>query len=639
MRKQIKQLTTSIAVIGTALSIGIISITKAQNVGISATGVIPNADAGLDINFTDKGLLIPRVNLTSLTTFNPPITSGGNTTSLLVYNTNTTIGVGYYYWDGTKWVKLLVSGNPSDAWLTLGNTGTNPATHFIGTTDNTSLVFRTNNIERMRLHSSGQLSIGDNTPGGKLDVHQENNNDVARFITYGSTNNIRLRRTQGTKTSPSATSGANTILGRIYAEGYNGSGFTPAAAIEMSTDATGGTSSDMPGRIAFWTTPDGSGTLQERMRITNNGNVGIGTTNPVRMLHIQNTSGVTGAAVSVRTENYWSFIEGYSANNTSNQTNTFIGLRGRNTLNSPAYPQAGDFLSEFLGRDMIDGYTSSAFGGGGIHIVAEENFSNTAKGTQIRFTTTSIGSVIPTNKMIITANGNVGIGTMSPASPAILDVNSSNKGVIFPRIGLTSATDNASIPGVIDGIMVYNTATAGSGNNAITPGYYYWQNNRWNKFQTNGYAGVIFGVHNPTTPNHLTAIAPSTQYTGSYIDLPPGKWIVYIYELISPNDAGINNWDGSPFDKAIWVRCTLSNSDTFFSTSSDIIGPPLASGALVAPCGFGMVTGAIYIYNSSGSTKRYYLWANMNQYNTTCGAYNFAANYWGENQFFAVPAE
>ncbi len=162
----------------------------------------------------------------------------------------------------------------------------------------------------MRLHFSGQLSIGDNTPGGKLDVHQDASNDVARFTTYGSTNDIRLRRTQGTKASPTATGGANTILGRIFAEGYNGSGFTAAAAIEMSTDATGGTATDMPGRIAFWTTPDGSGTLQERMRITNNGNVGIGTTTPDHPLVVGPAGGGRWLVVNDVPDGRWGFSTG-----------------------------------------------------------------------------------------------------------------------------------------------------------------------------------------------------------------------------------------------------------------------------------------------------------------------------------------
>jgi microcystin-dependent protein len=147
-------------------------IMNAQNVGINATGVVPNGDAGLDVNFTDKGVLIPRVSLSSLTTYNPPITGGGPTNSMLIYNTNTTIGEGYYYWDGSRWVKLINNGGtPSDAWLTLGNAGTTPGTHFLGTTDNVDLVFKTNNTEKMRILAGGNVGIGTTSPLAQLHIN------------------------------------------------------------------------------------------------------------------------------------------------------------------------------------------------------------------------------------------------------------------------------------------------------------------------------------------------------------------------------------------------------------------------------------------------------------------------------------
>jgi hypothetical protein len=83
----------------------------------------------------------------------------------------------------------------------------------------------------------------------------------------------------------------------------------------------------------------------------------------------------------------------------------------------------------------------------------------------------------------------------------------------------------------------------------------------------------------------------------------------------------------------------VSNSSSTFSVSTDIIGYSLASGAVVVPCGFGMVAGAIYVNNTSGTTKTYYLWASLQQFNTSCWAYIFANSLWGENQFFAIPAE
>jgi hypothetical protein len=83
----------------------------AQNVGINAVGIVPNGGAGLDVNYSDKGMLIPRVSLSDVSVYNPPITGGGSSkpTSMLVYNTNTAVvggnGEGFYYWDSvaTKW--------------------------------------------------------------------------------------------------------------------------------------------------------------------------------------------------------------------------------------------------------------------------------------------------------------------------------------------------------------------------------------------------------------------------------------------------------------------------------------------------------------------------------------------------------
>ncbi len=76
-----------------------------QNIAVNTTGAAANSSAMLDIDATNKGLLIPRVALTQ-TTSNSPI-GASIVTSLLVYNTATINDVvpGYYYWDGTQWVR------------------------------------------------------------------------------------------------------------------------------------------------------------------------------------------------------------------------------------------------------------------------------------------------------------------------------------------------------------------------------------------------------------------------------------------------------------------------------------------------------------------------------------------------------
>ena len=117
----------------------------AQAVGVGTA--TPNASAMLEVNSSNKGLLVPRVSLASLT---DAATIVNPANSLLVYNTNSSIsgGAGYYYNSGTPaapvWVKMLTS--TAAGWGLTGNGGTNPSTHFIGTTDYVPLRFRMNNV-------------------------------------------------------------------------------------------------------------------------------------------------------------------------------------------------------------------------------------------------------------------------------------------------------------------------------------------------------------------------------------------------------------------------------------------------------------------------------------------------------------
>ncbi len=126
--------------------------TYSQNVGINATGAAPDAGALLDVSSTTKGLLIPRVNISNLSTI-APIT-GSSTTSMLVYNTNGTTGTGFYYWNGSQWVRFLENG---DAWNITGNSNTTSGTHFLGTTNGQAVDFRSNNTIRFRIPVANQV--------------------------------------------------------------------------------------------------------------------------------------------------------------------------------------------------------------------------------------------------------------------------------------------------------------------------------------------------------------------------------------------------------------------------------------------------------------------------------------------------
>lgn len=75
------------------------------------------------------------------------------------------------------------------------------------------------------------------------------------------------------------------------------------------------------------------------------------------------------------------------------------------------------------------------------------------------------------------ANAQVGINTDAPKTSAYLDVEATDKGILIPRVKLTSTTVFTPITGdQEESLLVYNTATAGTGNTAVKPGFYYWKN-------------------------------------------------------------------------------------------------------------------------------------------------------------------
>jgi len=97
-----------------------------QNIGINSTGTAPNANAGLDVDFANKGLLIPRVALTGTTSASP---LAAHVAGMIVYNTATTGDVtpGFYYDNGTRWVASIPNGVSAgdmlywngSAWVTI----------------------------------------------------------------------------------------------------------------------------------------------------------------------------------------------------------------------------------------------------------------------------------------------------------------------------------------------------------------------------------------------------------------------------------------------------------------------------------------------------------------------------------------
>lgn len=139
------------------------SIAAFSQVGINTTS--PNA--ALDIEASNAsspsssdGLLIPRIEAF------PSTDPGFDQNGMLVYliSADGNNDPGFYYWEGVSstWTSIgsgSSGGSASGtAWDIQGNSGTNTTSYFIGTTDNVGLVFRTNNIARLRIGLNGELN-------------------------------------------------------------------------------------------------------------------------------------------------------------------------------------------------------------------------------------------------------------------------------------------------------------------------------------------------------------------------------------------------------------------------------------------------------------------------------------------------
>ncbi len=69
-----------------------------------------------------------------------------------------------------------------------------------------------------------------------------------------------------------------------------------------------------------------------------------------------------------------------------------------------------------------------------------------------------------------------------PDNSAMLDVKSANKGFLPPRVALTASNVAAPVTSPAAGLLIYNTATAGTSPNNVVPGYYYWDGTKWASF-------------------------------------------------------------------------------------------------------------------------------------------------------------
>jgi hypothetical protein len=175
--------------------------------------------------------------------------------------------------------------------------------------------------------------------GGAIGLINEATHSVLTLRNYNSSgwlNSLEFLAARGSIASPSPLQN-NDPFGMIEFRGYDGLSYPEAAFIKGEVDGVTGVG-NMPSRLRFLTTPDGSATAVERMRINNAGNVGIGTTNPVAPLHVGRTvepaeyatfdSGGGGGWITFRDAGTIRAWYGMGARLFDNQIANAAGIRG-----------------------------------------------------------------------------------------------------------------------------------------------------------------------------------------------------------------------------------------------------------------------------------------------------------------------
>lgn len=177
------------------------SNTMAQNVGIGdSSDFIPDSSSVFELRSTQRGFLAPRMTKVQRQAITSPAKG------LIVYQTDDLPNDGIYYFDGSLWIRLAASaGSSQAAWLYTGNSGlASDGSNFIGTLDAVPLIFKTQNTERMRLSSSGNLGVNNNNPTNPLDIignTQIQNGNLLLSNNNGSSNSLFFYEPSGSGTN------------------------------------------------------------------------------------------------------------------------------------------------------------------------------------------------------------------------------------------------------------------------------------------------------------------------------------------------------------------------------------------------------------------------------------------------------
>lgn len=630
---------------------------KAQT-KIGGTGA-PDNSAMLEVTGgtgNNKGALLPRLTMIERDAIPAPATG------LIIYNTTSNqLQVN----TGTPLAPIWSISSGSNAWNINGNTATDPATNFIGTTDAQPLFFRTNNTSRMVLNQNGWLGLGTANPALKMTLSSDQQGpgpgDDIGIISYGASTQPALvtYTARGTESAPAnaqsgdfmggtyfgtRVNGNLTLLSWVHGR-YLGDGTTISSDLEFITNAV------------------------ERMRIDSAGNVGIGTTVPVAKLDVNGTariSGSTGTPTAITgrdaTGNIGNVTLGAGLTLTGGTLSAVATQAGWNLTGNAGTDPATNFIGTTDAQPLVlrtnntEKLRITTDGNVGLGVTAptaQLQLANTlaprklvlwdgAPGNPNRFFGLGVESLMmryqvnntgdnhvffsgttdSTSRelMRIQGNGNVGIGTATPA--ATLDVNGTAR--ISGSAGTPTAITGRDAAGNISNITLGTGINLTAGTLSVpTPSVQLLQ-------------GIL-------VPNGANVGGTTTGYlsTGATITLPANStYIITADMMLSTVPIGQSASGSVPAGQSLWVRSSFADVPGGQPTADLVGNNQLMSGTISAGMIFNMLHGAVTISNTSNAPKTYYyIVGNVVNNGFTPTLYGFGASDWAENQIYAIPID
>lgn len=108
---------------------------------------------------------------------------------------------------------------------------------------------------------------------------------------------------------------------------------------------------------------------------------------------------------------------------------------------------------------------------------------------------------------------------------ALLDLQTTNKGLLLPRVPLVMTTNPSPLSAHVKGMYVYNTATAGD----VTPGPYSNDGTRWQKVLTDPYPAYFTRLTWSGSTDQVFPVGQSTDINGITWTIPQSGYYLVVY--------------------------------------------------------------------------------------------------------------